>query len=153
MTDHSAGRDQSGQAHDRLVLDVMLGKLATFLRMCGYDAVYALDRGLEADDAILALSRAAERTLLTRDQGLAGRADDAVLLSAREPVEQLRELQAAGFRLELADQPARCGRCNGVVAAVDADEPTPEYAPDPSGTDIWRCRDCGQCFWKGSHWE
>lgn len=152
MTDRSPDRDAPVRAHDRLVLDVMLGKLATFLRMCGYDAVYALDRGLEADDRILALSRAEGRTLLTRDRGLAARTDDAVLLSAREPVEQLRELDAAGFQLELADRPARCGRCNGVVTAVDGDESTPGYAPDAAETNVWRCRDCGQHFWKGSHW-
>jgi uncharacterized protein with PIN domain len=144
--------DDPTRARDRLVLDVMLGKLATFLRMCGYDAVYALDRDLEADDRILALSRAEGRTLLTRDRGLAARTDDSVLLTAREPTEQLRELRAAGFRLELPDRPVRCSQCNGVVTAVDGDESTPGYAPDPAATDVWRCRDCGQCYWKGSHW-
>jgi len=29
------------RARDHLLLDVMLGKLATYLRMCGYDAAYA----------------------------------------------------------------------------------------------------------------
>jgi uncharacterized protein with PIN domain len=135
-----------------LLLDVMLGKLATYLRMCGYDAVYALDREIEADDRILALARAEERTLLTRDRGLAARTDDSVLLTAKQPVEQLRELRAADFRLELPDDPQRCSRCNGTLAAVDGDEATPGYAPDPAETDVWRCRDCGQCFWRGSHW-
>jgi uncharacterized protein with PIN domain len=140
------------RAHDRLVLDVMLGKLATFLRMCGYDTVYALDRDLEADDRILALSRAEGRTLLTRDRGLAARTDDSVLLTARDPVEQLRELRGADFALELPDRPIRCSRCNGVVTAIDGEESTPGYAPDPTETRVWRCADCGQCFWKGSHW-
>ncbi|WP_227738957.1 Mut7-C RNAse domain-containing protein [Halorientalis pallida] len=146
------GRDGPLRAHDRLVLDVMLGKLATFLRMCGYDAVYALDRGLEADDRILALSRAEGRTLLTRDRGLAARTDDSVLVTARDPVEQLRELRRADFRLELPDRPVRCSRCNGVVRAVDGESSTPEYAPDAAETHVCRCRDCEQCFWKGSHW-
>lgn len=161
MTDDSRRRADGGgsradsdpvRAHERLVLDVMLGKLATFLRMCGYDTVYALDRELEADDRILALSRAEGRTLMTRDRGLAARTDDSVLLTARDPVEQLRELRGAGFRLELPDRPVRCSRCNGVVTAIDGDESTPGYAPDPAETGVWRCADCGQCFWKGSHW-
>ena len=42
----------SAEPHDRLLLDAMLGKLATYLRMCGHDAAYALDRGVEADDAV-----------------------------------------------------------------------------------------------------
>ncbi|WP_424019641.1 Mut7-C RNAse domain-containing protein [Halorientalis pallida] len=158
MTDRPPGSDDGAEdepvcAHDRLVLDVMLGKLATFLRMCGYDAVYALDRDIEADDPILALSRTEDRTLLTRDRGLAARTDDSVLLTAREPVEQLRELREAGFRLELPERPVRCSRCNGVVRAVDGEASTPGYAPDPAETGVWQCVDCGQCFWKGSHWD
>lgn len=38
---------------DRLLLDVMLGKLAVYLRVCGYDTAYALGRGLEAQLAEL----------------------------------------------------------------------------------------------------
>ena len=58
--------------HDDLLLDVMLGKLASYLRMCGYDAVYALDEGLEADDAVQRRAAADARRLLTRDEALAG---------------------------------------------------------------------------------
>jgi len=57
---------------------VLLGKLATYLRMCGSDAAYALDRGLEADGWLLALAAAEGGTLLTRDEQLAERAPDAL---------------------------------------------------------------------------
>ncbi|MFC7135202.1 MULTISPECIES: Mut7-C RNAse domain-containing protein [Salinibaculum] len=138
---------------EQLLLDTMLGKLATYLRMCGYDTAYALDDGLEADDAVLARSRESGRTLVTRDRQLARRAPDAVLLTEREVDDQLRELSAAGYALELADEPARCGVCNSPVERVAADERTPEYAPDPGETAVWRCVTCGQHFWKGSHWD
>jgi len=108
---------------------------------------------VEADDRILGLARAEGRTLLTRDRSLAGRRSDSVLLAGRAIDEQLRELRAVGFRLELDDGPTRCGRCNGRVDPVGAGESTPEYAPDPAEIDCWRCRDCGQYFWKGSHWD
>ena len=135
------------------LLDVMLGKLASYLRMCGYDAAYALDRGAEADEDVLALARAEGRTLLTRDVDLAGRADRSMLLTERDPVDQLRELVASGTPLDLDERPSRCGRCNGPVEPVPADETTPAYAPDPSETPQWRCTACGQVFWKGSHWD
>jgi len=141
------------EGRDPLVLDSMLGKLATYLRMCGYDAAYALDRGAEADDDLLALAETEGRRLLTRDRSLAGRREDAVLLTEREVPDQLRELSAAGFALELSDEPRYCGTCNAPVEPVDRTEPTPEYAPDPAETAVWRCRDCGQHFWKGSHWD
>lgn len=135
----------------RLLLDVMLGKLATYLRMCGYDTAYALDRDAEADERVLDIVADEHRLLLTRDRQLATRTDDSVLLTEREVVDQLRELQAAGFTLELDEEPAYCGRCNGRVDAVDDGEGRPEYAPDDGP--VWRCRDCGQHFWKGSHWD
>jgi uncharacterized protein with PIN domain len=137
---------------ERLVLDAMLGKLATYLRMCGYDTAYALDQDAEADDDLLALTASENRLLITRDTDLAARAPESVLLSEREIDGQLRELADAGFRLSLAPEPAHCGVCNGPVEQVDPVEPTPEYAPSTDEETVWRCTDCGQHFWKGSHW-
>jgi uncharacterized protein with PIN domain len=134
------------------MLDAMLGKLATYLRMCGHDAAYALDEGreVEADDAILAAARDEDRTLLTRDVDLADRAGDrGVLLTARDVTDQLRELYAAGLPLELDDRPARCGNCNGPLERLNGERAT--HAPDDGP--VWGCRRCGQQFWKGSHWD
>ncbi|WP_416839939.1 Mut7-C RNAse domain-containing protein [Haloferax sp. DFSO52] len=138
-----------------LLLDVMLGKLATYLRMCGYDAAYAMDGDGEdpGDERLLARASAEHRVLLTRDISLAGRADRSVLLAGRTPIVQLRELESVGFTIELGERPARCGACNGPVGPLGDDEPIPEFAPDPTETTLWRCRDCGQVFWRGSHWR
>lgn len=140
-------------ARDRLLLDVMVGKLATYLRMCGYDAAYALEEGVEADDDIRRVVRESGRRLVTRDVELAQQTDDAVTIESRDIENQLRELAAAGFDLALPDEPARCSICNTEVVAVEADEPTPEYAPDPATTTVWRCPACDQHFWRGSHWD
>jgi len=136
-----------------LLLDVMLGKLATYLRMCGYDAAYAGNRDAETDDAAVALAETEGRVLVTRDRELAARADPAVLLSSRDVVEQLRELVDAGFELALTDTPEFCSACNGRLERVDRTEPTPDYAPATYEATVWRCRECGQHFWKGSHWD
>ncbi|MFB6160016.1 MAG: Mut7-C RNAse domain-containing protein [Haloferacaceae archaeon] len=139
---------------DALLVDAMCGSLARHLRMCGYDAAYALDRGLEDDDRLLAVAGEEDRLVVTRDERLAARAGDrGVLLSTRDVTDQLRELARAGFALSLADPPTRCGACNGPLEPVDPDEPVPAYAPDPATTDCWRCRDCGRVFWRGSHWD
>jgi uncharacterized protein with PIN domain len=136
---------------DRLLLDAMLGKLARYLRMCGYDAAYALDRGIEADDELLRVAETENRRLVTRDRQLAERAGG-VRIDSKAVDAQLRELRDAGFELSLSE-PARCGRCNGPVEPVPSNEPLPDYAPDPAETPCYRCRDCGQVFWKGSHWD
>jgi hypothetical protein len=174
MTDGEAGDASAGSGPDGerppVLLDAMCGKLATYLRICGYDAAYALDRGVEADDRLRELAAAEGRVLLTRDRELAARAQsadppvDAVPLTERDVLDQLRELAAAGYPVELAAEPSRCGSCNGRVERVervervDAADPAidrPDYVPDDVGAARpgWRCTDCGQWFWKGGHWE
>ena len=171
----SPSASRSSSSPPRVLVDAMCGTLATYLRMCGYDAAYALDRGIEDDDRLLSLSVGEDRTLITRDRELAARADDALCLTERDVLDQLREVAAAGYPVELAAEPARCGACNGPVARVGADgadEPDPpDYVPDDVGRPVddatavgpddeptdprpaWRCRDCGRWFWKGGHWE
>ncbi|TKX68216.1 hypothetical protein EXE40_13285 [Halorubrum sp. GN11GM_10-3_MGM] len=145
----------------------MCGKLATYLRICGYDAAYALDRGIEADDRLREVAAAEGRVLLTRDRELADSAPrcdpaiDAVLLTERDVIDQLREFAGAGYTVEIADEPTRCGSCNGPVERSDSPEvgaspaDRPEYVPDDVGAERpgWRCTECGQWFWKGGHWD
>ncbi|WP_049971106.1 Mut7-C RNAse domain-containing protein [Haladaptatus cibarius] len=138
----------SSSTRPTLFLDVMLGKLATYLRMCGYDTAYALDRGVEDDDEILELAQKEGKTLITRDERLSERTENGILLTSLDVTEQLRELDTRGFDLSLSE-PSRCSSCNGELVRNDGE--SPEHAPD--GTQIWRCADCGKRFWKGSHWE
>ncbi|WP_266076243.1 Mut7-C RNAse domain-containing protein [Haladaptatus caseinilyticus] len=138
--------DSSRPTHPALFLDVMLGKLTTYLRMCGYDTAYALDSGIEDDDEILELARNEGRTLVTRDVRLSERAEDAILLESLAVTDQLRELTEWGFDLSLT-VPVRCSSCNGRLIR---DDDSPEHAPD--GKRMWRCVDCGKQFWRGSHW-
>jgi hypothetical protein len=137
----------------RFLCDAMLGKLARYLRMCGYDTAYTLDRSVEADTEIRALARRENRTIVTRDADLAARTEGAVLLTERDIEAQLSELRDAGVSLALPETPTRCGRCNGPLEPVDQSASTPADVPDPEETSVWRCERCGQHFWKGSHWD
>lgn len=140
-------------AADPLLLDTMLGKLAVYLRMAGYDAAYAGDRGVETDDELRRLARIEDRLLLSRDADLVASVEDSFLLTERDVADQLDELRSAGFELALPAEPTRCGRCNGALVTVPDDIERPDYAPPPGEFDCWRCVDCGQFFWKGSHWD
>lgn len=146
------GTDGTPVARGPFLLDAMLGKLATYLRMCGHDAAYVLDREVEADGVILAISREEDRTLITRDEQLAARADG-LLLRSREVEGQLGELIDQGVELRLPDDPVRCGHCNACLDRVDAEETTPEHTPDSDEIGVWECQQCGHHFWKGSHWD
>ena len=135
----------------RFLLDAMLGTLVTYLRMCGYDTLYVQEEGIEADDVIRERAATTGRTLVTRDQELAARTADAILLEGREVEAQLAALQAHGIGIDLPTEPDRCSICNGRVERIDPAE-HPDHAPDAVGN-VWQCRECEQYFWKGSHWE
>lgn len=135
----------------RFLLDVMLGTLATYLRMCGYDTLYAQEEDIKADAALRERAATTGRTLVTRDQDLAARTEGALLLETREIKAQLAELQAYDIEIALPTEPDRCSLCNGRVERIDTGQ-RPEHAPDAVST-VWQCRGCEQFFWKGSHWE
>lgn len=140
----------------RYLVDAMLGGLPPYLRICGHDAAFALDRDVESDDAVSDLATTEGRTLVTRDEALAARVDDSVPVRSTDTEAQLRELAEAGVALAPTDESTRCGRCNGRLRRLERDgagtDPLPDYVPDAQWP-VWRCRSCGQYFWRGSHWD
>ncbi|MCX2818221.1 hypothetical protein EGH25_02500 [Haladaptatus sp. F3-133] len=129
------------------VTDAMLGKLTTYMRMAGLDAVYAPDEGAVDDEEVAELVDATRRTLVTRDVELAERTDG-VLVRSKEVGEQVRELRQTGVTFEL-DEPRRCSDCNGGLSETDTEA---DDVPDDVER-AWRCDDCGKTYWKGSHWD
>lgn len=137
----------------RFVLDVHLGRLASYLRLLGFDCLYRNDY---TDQELLAISRTERRTLLTRDTGLLKRSaiTHGAFLHATDPRRQLREV-CDRFQLhERATPFTRCARCNGRVGPIPV--ATDLEAPDgviagQEGKGFSRCWGCGQLYWAGSH--
>ena len=135
----------------RFVLDVHLGRLASYLRLLGFDCLYRNDYG---DDELIAISHREHRTVLTRDTGLLKRAEvtHGAFVHATEPRRQLREVLAR-FQLESLVAPfTRCARCNAPVARVPIG--TVDDAPpgiDRDTVEFSRCTGCAQLYWRGSH--
>jgi len=46
----------------------------------------------------------------------------------------------------------RCGSCNGELRELGDGENRAEYVPDDADP-VWVCVDCGQQFYRGSHWR
>lgn len=116
----------------RFVLDVHLGRLASYLRLLGFDALYRNDY---EDDELERISRAQHRILLSRDTGLLKRSavTHGAFLHATDPRRQLREVLDR-FQLDSRVAPfTRCARCNGKVEALDMmsmAQPPDEHDPD-----------------------
>jgi uncharacterized protein with PIN domain len=131
----------------RFVLDVHLGRLASYLRLLGFDTLY---RNNYDDEELLAISQAQRRILLSRDTGLLKRAalTHGAFLHATDPRRQLREV-CGRFQLDARIAPfTRCARCNGMVEALAAGS-----TADVGGGRyrLSRCQGCGQVYWPGSH--
>ena len=134
--------------------DRMLGKLAKWLRLLGYDTLYSNSL---CDKEFLALADEG-RVLLTRNTKLLGmvQKDRLVFVQANDPMAQLQEvIQGLGLKPDPNRFFDRCTICNGTLEPVGTAEvlgSVPEY--------VWtahdrfsRCRRCGKIYWPGSHLE
>ena len=83
----------------RFVLDVHLGRLASYLRLLGFDCLYRNDYD---DDELIAISHREHRTVLTRDTGLLKRAE----LMSQEIERRLLALQQQVARLRSSEEAA-----------------------------------------------
>jgi len=138
----------------RFVLDVHLGRLAAYLRLLGFDALYSSD----CDDATLAaLSRDERRTLLTRDRGLLKRRQvtHGYCVRTTNPREQVREVLRRFDLYRLVAPFSRCIRCNGVLEPVAKQSVENRLPPQVRAhhDDFRICAACGQVYWRGSHYE
>jgi len=138
----------------KFIADRMLGKLAIWLRLMGYDTLY---ENTVADEELLSLLKSSpDRILLSRNVGLVERLDPNryIFVPPDDPKAQLRFLVKA---LALVPNPScfftRCSRCNAILEQVDRGAVAgrvPEY--------VWtsqevfsRCKNCGKIYWPGTH--
>jgi uncharacterized protein len=141
----------------RFLADCNVGRLARWLRVLGYDAVY---EPLLPDAQIVARALAEGRVLLTRDADMmqrkviAGGAVRALLLRNDRVQDQVRQVLT-----ELALVPvqplSRCLDCNTELeprakAAVAGRLPPYVYATQERFSE---CPQCARVFWPGTHWE
>jgi uncharacterized protein with PIN domain len=137
------------------LLDGMLGSLAKWLRLAGFDAVYYRAKD---DDELIQEAVDSQRLLLSRDKSLIQSAKkmgvDAILVNrgkAREQLVQIKEYLGVGFLPSLS----RCPVCNGELFQKTKEE-VQEKVPESSlnaFNEFWMCKSCEKVYWKGSHWE
>jgi uncharacterized protein with PIN domain len=128
----------------RFLADAMLGRLARWLRILGYDAEYFPGE----DDDLLRQARREGRVLLTRD----------TRLLQRRPLPPHLFIESdhvmAALRLNPAVPPAhRCSCCNAVLEPRDKAQVVgrvPEFVWSHHQA-FWACPRCQRIYWAGSH--
>lgn len=137
----------------RFFADVMLGRLARWLRILGYDVAY--ERGIEDDD-LLRRSEKENRTVLTRDTGLMERHTSTRIefLESEKPREQLQFMHRKyGIVLDRGRLFTRCSWCNGPlqdIAKSEVEGLVPPYVYETE-EHFRRCPNCDKLYWRGTH--
>lgn len=142
----------------RFAVDSNAGKLARWLRMMGYDALFF--RNIE-DGALIDIALEEGRVVLTRDSQLmkrrvvTGGQVTAILLQNADPREQLRQVVQ---RLNLdsrLNRFTRCLECNQNLVPRTKEEVRGLVPPHVFRTQeqYMQCPSCLRVYWQGTHWE
>ena len=130
----------------------MLGRLARWLRVLGWDTAY--DPATH-DPALVDWARREDRILLTRDRPLLVelRPGRALFIVADRPFEQLRQVVTEVGLGAPGELFTRCLVCNTELRPATEAEwatlvpPKARAFPGP----VRRCPGCGRVYWPGSH--
>jgi hypothetical protein len=138
----------------RFVLDTHLGRLASYLRLLGFDTLYRNDY---ADEELARLSSEQGRILLTRDRGLLKRSvvQRGYCVRETQPRQRLLEVLRRFDLFEAIAPFRRCIRCNGSLRPVSKQAIAHRLPPKTRQYyDEFRvCEGCEQVYWKGSHYQ
>ncbi len=142
----------------RFIVDNNVGKLAKWLRMMGYDAVFFGG----SDDAYLVAEALAEgRIILTRDTHIMERGVitsgrlKALLINSDKPESQIRQVINT-LNLDCRSRPfTLCLECNQPLVERAKDEVKDRVPPYVFQTQnqYMECPACRRIYWRGTHWQ
>ncbi|MBI3304551.1 MAG: Mut7-C RNAse domain-containing protein [Deltaproteobacteria bacterium] len=136
----------------RFLADRMVGKLARWLRILGYDTAYLPQLSPEG---VIREGRRQGRIILTRDTRLLRRKDAPPLVFVRSDRfrEQLRQVVDTCRLDPLQRLFTRCAECNQVLETVAKDDirdRVPEYVWQTQ-EEFRRCPECRRLYWGATH--
>ena len=134
----------------------MLGTLAKWLRIYGFDTFYA-SRDMD-DPEVLEISKRENRILISRDKNLiiAARRENlkTIEISTTDLDEQI-SIVLGNIKPDKTKILSRCIICNAKVADIkkqNVEDKVPEKV-FKNKEKFWLCKNCNKIYWKGSHYE
>lgn len=136
------------------MLDTHLGRLATYLRLLGFDTIWEHNC---PDERLATISARERRILLTRDRGLLKRSavTHGYFVRNTDPRAQLTEVVRRFDLYRLIRPFSRCLCCNTPLKDVAKSEVWDRLPPKVRACcDEFRlCPGCKRVYWKGTHYE
>jgi uncharacterized protein with PIN domain len=138
----------------KFIVDCMLGKLAKWLKILGFDALFF---SKIEDDELLAIAHREKRILLTRDTGLIQKARDieALFLESEKWREQVEQVLGHFNLWGKIDSHTRCIACNVELKNLckkDAKNLVTPFVYKHADS-FALCPACGRVFWRGTHFK
>ncbi len=135
----------------RFICDYMLGSLAKWLRLLGYDTIYP---GPLDDKEMAGKAYDESRVLLTRDKELAYRVQKAVLVASDDLDVQLRTV-AETLHLDMSHPLSLCSLCNVPIVEIERERVKDSVPPKvfELQEEFWKCPSCSRIYWRGTHWK
>jgi len=140
----------------KFLCDRMLGTLAKWLRIYGFDTYYANN---EMDDSrLLEISKDEKRILITRDKTLnqvARRENIKTIEIKTTDIDEQINAVLGEIKVDKTEILSRCILCNSKIKEIkkeDVKEKVPEKVFD-NNEKFWFCKNCNKIYWKGSHYE
>jgi len=138
----------------KFVANSMLGKLAKWLRILGYDVLYYDNL---TDDELIDITFKEKRILLTRDKKLSQNwIVKTIFIDSEKKEIQLEELiKKLDLEIEEEQYCRRCPKCNTLLELVNNKELLKEKIPVDiynKYDEFWCCNKCNKYYWQGPHW-
>ena len=134
----------------------MLGSLAKWLRILGFDTVYP--DATTNDDLVLQIAQREKRLLISRDKELLFRAKKTQIAVLEIHTTNLTEqLQQVLKKIPLDEKKvlSRCTLCNTPLRSVEK-EGIKNHIPEKvfkTRNEFWFCPACSKYYWMGTHYE
>ena len=137
----------------KFILSKELGKLARWLRILGFDAVY-FNQDNTAGLLLLALRE--QRLIITKNKSLYDTVSaKSVYIKEEELSRQLKKVvDSLSLKIEEEKMFSRCAVCNQIlepVAKKEIEKRVPPYVYKTQ-EEFRVCRSCRRVYWPGTHW-
>ena len=141
----------------KFIADVMVGRLAKYLRMAGYDVAYINNI---KDDMIIEIARNKDRIILTRDRLMLERKEiknhiiKSVFIKDDGLSAQLKQVKYE-LNIDLKPSLKRCIKCNARLEEIKKEHVRKKVPPYVYSTQDYflLCTGCKKLYWRGTHYK